>query len=162
MSDAVILGLGGLFATTVLGPLIAHHIRRDEEGRRDIINALDGAVQALATARASVIWVADRIEGEGQPRQLEPEIRRALHDLHVAQSYTTRLHLRLGPRGIAELYDTAVEALAVIGGDAHARSLRTSGPTPAQVAEANRRLEPSIGDFVDAARRWHEEHVSQS
>jgi len=99
MSDTAVVGIIGIFATAVIGPLIAYHIRKDEEGRRETIAALDGAVDALTTARGTVNWIQGiASEMTGRQRHVDVELRRSLDEIHAAESYATRLHLRLGQK----------------------------------------------------------------
>jgi hypothetical protein len=68
MSDAAIVGIVGILATTVLGPVIAYQIRKDEDSRREIVETLDGAVAALTTAEGTVRWVRTNFKGRATRR----------------------------------------------------------------------------------------------
>jgi hypothetical protein len=125
-----------------------------------MIDAL--AVAALATARATVYWLRGKIEEVGRPAHLESDLRRAIDELHVAQTYTTRLHLRLGPHGLAEAHSAAVDALAFISNDAHNRFTgERLGLSRRDLMHADLEAERRIGEFVDGAPRWHEQHLGQ-
>jgi hypothetical protein len=60
MSDAAIVGIVGIIAATVIAPLIAYQIRKDEDGRRDVIDALDGAVTPYRSRAAPRTGTARR------------------------------------------------------------------------------------------------------
>lgn len=138
MSDVALVGLAGLFATAVLGPFVAYLIRKDQDARQDIIATLDGAVEALTTARASINWIRSMLIHNVPVREssLAIEIRRALDEIHAAEAWATRLHLRLGQTPITEAYVDAHAALATLGADVYADYSGTNGPAQADVDRA--------------------------
>lgn len=160
MSDAAIVGIIAIIATTVLGPVIAYQIRKDEEGRRDVIDAIDGAVDALTTARGTINWLRGIID-KPLSANLAADIRRGLDEIHVAEAYVTRLHLRLGQHPITEAFVNAESALAVLGADVYARYTRTGGPSLTDIDRAEKEVEKYSFAFIDAAKRWHEDHFGQ-
>jgi len=163
MSDTPVVGIIGIFATAVIGPLIAYHIRKDEEGRRETIAALDGAVDALTTARGTVNWIQGiASEMTGRQRHVDVELRRSLDEIHAAESYATRLHLRLGQNPITEAYADAVGSLSVLGADVYARYPGDApSPSTIEVNPARKDIERQTTDFIRHARRWHEDELGQ-
>jgi hypothetical protein len=163
MSDEAIVGIVGILAATVLGPLIAYQIRKDEDSRSEIVRTLDGAVAALTAAAATVRWVRANLHGPGDPPILLPEIQRALGEVQVVTSYVVRLRLRLGDHTMVRAYARTESGLTFLGADVWEQFIGESGGHPEdEVAYSEAQVEQGAQEFFDAARRWHEDALGQA
>lgn len=156
MSDTALVGIVGIFASAVLGPLVAYLIRRAEDGRRDVVDTLDGAVGSLTQARGTVNWMR-AADPEGDDSQLDVELRRSLEEMHLAESYQSRLQIRLGAdHPIVKSYTDAIVALAVLGSEVYAdRNAIPQSFSPEEIDKASNEIDALCETFLGHARAWH-------
>jgi hypothetical protein len=168
MTDGtLIIGLAGLAGTTIIGPLVAYQVRKDEDGRRQTAVALDEAIDAMTRARASVNWIDGLTTSSAVLRQvpLAPELTLALQQglahLYDAEAYATRLHLRLGQCALTEAYADTVGQLGDLSSDLYERAHGRPSATQNAFEVAQNKLEVFVTSFIEQARRWHQDHYGQ-
>jgi hypothetical protein len=158
MADGtLIIGLAGLFGATVVGPLIAHQIRKDEEGRSNTRDVIDGTISALVRCHSqleAVVMVQDQAKA-GQALEVGYTL------LREAESWTWRLRLRLGSHALVEQSDHAYEALGRFGSAQFKLVHKESGASKSALKAADNSFSEELSKFGAMARRWHEDEYGQ-
>jgi hypothetical protein len=164
VDGTVIVGGVGIVTSGIVAPLITHHTQKVRDVLRRQAEAIDTALTAMTSARASETWLEQRVLRDSQAGTRESEHLDGVRDLvgqtHRLQTESVRLNVHLGNGPLVDRYVDASNAIArqssalwryvrgEILRERHPRSSRSRNTSGS-----------AHGDVLDHARRWNEDET---
>jgi hypothetical protein len=166
MADGtVIVGVVGIVTSGIVAPLIAHHTQKERDVLGRQAEAIDTALAAMTSARASETWLEQRVLRDSQTGTLRSDHLDSVRDLfdqtHRLQTESVRLNVHLGNGPLVDRYVDASNAIAQQSGALwrHVRGEITNAEAAAAVEEQEPTWLNAWSDVLDHARRWNEDET---
>lgn len=117
MADGtLIVGVVGIVTSGIVAPLVAHHTQKERDVLGRQAEAIDTALAAMASARASQTWLEQRVlrdwRGGVLGGDLFASIRELFDQTHRLQSEAVRLQVHLGEGPLVARYVEGSNAIA--------------------------------------------------
>jgi hypothetical protein len=158
---AAIIGVTAVLTSGFLGPLVLHHAQKDRDSLSDMREALDSAIEPLASARAQTFWIEAYAFGKAVGQQeIERRIEEVLHQLHLVDAHAAKLKLRFPNDALSGAYgdatDAANEKMSIVW-RRRAGEIALIEDYKKEMNAAEQAFAEAFDAFLEAATRWHRE-----
>jgi hypothetical protein len=158
----VIVGVAGLVGTTIVGPLIQHHIQKDRESQDDVRRTLDAATEPLVAVTGLLALTTSKLFDDRVPEAERAALLDQLQtQVYLVESHVLKLSMRFGAQSLL------VQAYGAAGGarakqaeylwDRREGLIKQFSEYEQRMNEAEAVYDAAYESFIQEARKFHED-----